>query len=128
MSSLLSVVWLRIFLVAAVTFRQHALMEDARYQDAVGRNPVEQNVPSVFDAAQTGPYVIAGTTQRRVVRKLSATRFETVDVTDGLILSPGSQCVGGDIQQVGLGQAGQTVFSHRLALFLGTLKCLPNPA
>ncbi len=50
MSSLLSVVWVRIFLVDVVTFRQHTLMEDARYQNAVGCEPVEQNVPSMFNA------------------------------------------------------------------------------
>jgi hypothetical protein len=110
-----------------VTFRQHPLMEDARYQDAVGSNPVEQNVPSMLHAVQAGPHVIAGAAQLRVICEPLATYFKIVNVTDGLILSPGSLCIGGDIHQVGLGKAGQTVCSHQLALLLRSLKCLPNP-
>ena len=93
-------------------------MEDARYHDAPGFNPVKQNMPRVFHAAQPGPHMIAGATQHRIVRKLSATGFEIVDITDGLILPLGTQCVGGDVEQVGLGQAGQTESSHPLGLFL----------
>ncbi len=65
-------------------------MEDARYQDPLGFNPVEQNMPPVFHAAQAGPYVIASAAQPGVVRKLPATRFKIVNVMDGLILSPSS--------------------------------------
>src|SRR5271165_170310 len=122
-----STLQLRTFLVDALSFREHALVEYARYQDPLGFNPVEQNMPPVFHAAQAGPHMIAGTTQLGVVGKLSATGFQIVDVTDGLVLPPGVQCAGGDVQQVGLGEAGQTVCSHRLPLFLGTLQCAPNP-
>jgi len=102
-------------------------MEDAGYHDALGFNPVKQNMPRVFHAAQARSHMIAGATQLWVVRKLSAAGFEIVDVTDGLTLPPGTQCVDGDVEQVGLGQAGQTECSHRLELFLGMLKCPPDP-
>src|SRR5271157_1696220 len=84
-----STLQLRTFLVDALSFREHALVEYARYQDPLGFNPVEQNMPPVFHAAQAGPHMIAGTTQLGVVGKLSATGFQIVDVTDGLVLPPG---------------------------------------
>src|SRR5208337_3680413 len=123
-----SALWLRIFLVDVLSFRQHALMEDARYQDPLAFNPVEENMPPVFHAAQARPDVIAGATHLGVVCKLAATGFEIVNVTDGLILSPSSQRVSGDVQKVSLGKARQAVCSHRLAfLRLRPLKCLPHP-
>lgn len=84
-------------------------------------------MPPVFHAAQAGPHMIASATHLRVGRKLSTTGFKIVDITDGLTLSPGAQCVGGDVEQVGLSQAGQTESSHQLELFLGMLQCTPYP-
>ena len=77
-----SALWFRVFLVDALSFRQHPVVQDARYQDPFGFNPVEQNMPPVFHAAQAGPHVIAGAAQFRVVGKLLATGFEIVDVTN----------------------------------------------
>jgi hypothetical protein len=124
-----SAAWFRGILIDALSFRQHALVEDAGYQDTLGFNPVEQNMPPAFHAAQAGPDVIAGTTHLGVIRKLAATGFKIVDVTEGLILSPGLQRVGGDVPKVSLGKARQAVCSHRLArlLRLRPLKCLPYP-
>ena len=49
------------FLVDAMSFWQHALMEEARYQDASGRDPIENHMPGMFHAAQAGPDMVADT-------------------------------------------------------------------
>jgi hypothetical protein len=51
-------------------------------------------------AAQAGPDLIARAAQLRRIFELPATRFKAVNVTDGLISTPGVQSVGRDPQQV----------------------------
>ena len=73
-------------------------MEDARYDYAFRFNPIEQYMAPIFRAAQAGPDLIARAAQLRLICELPATRFKAVNVTDGLILTPGVQSVGRDSQ------------------------------
>jgi len=42
------------FIFKILLFREHALMQDARDEDAVPILPVKEDVPSIFKAMQTG--------------------------------------------------------------------------
>ena len=83
-------------------------MEDARYQDGPGFNPIKHLMAPVFPAAQAGPDMIAGAAQLRVIRELLATRFKASEIADGLIVAPCMQGVGADVRQVGLLLGGTT--------------------
>jgi hypothetical protein len=73
-----------------LSFGQHALVEDARYQNTLGFNPVKHNMASVFHAAQAMPDVIAGAAYLRLIHELPATCFKGINIADGLILAPGT--------------------------------------
>jgi hypothetical protein len=103
----------RRFIVNALSFGQHPLMEDAIYDDASRFYPIKQNMAPILHAAQARPDVIARAAQLRIVQKLSATRFEAVDVADGLILTPSVQSVVCDLQQVCLSHARKAISTHR---------------
>jgi hypothetical protein len=87
-------------------------VEDARYDYAIRFNPVKHYMAPILQATQAGPDLIARTAQLRLIYELPATRFEAVNVTDSLILTPGFQSVGRDPQQVCLGHARKAIPSH----------------
>jgi hypothetical protein len=100
--------WLRLCRIVLPTmfFWQHALMQDARYQDAPRFDPIKHHMQAMFHAAQAGPNVIAEAAQLRVVRKALATGFKAIEVADGLVFAPCVKSVGADVHEVGLGKAG----------------------
>src|SRR5271154_1213315 len=108
----LSTVWLLSLFVDTLSFWQHALMQDARYQDSPGFTPVENNMSPVFHATQAGPDLITGAAQLWIIPELLAARFKSLDIADRLIFSPFIQRVSADVHQVRLGKAGETEFSH----------------
>lgn len=78
-------------------------MWDADHKNAAFLLPVEHHVLALFHAAQSGPYLIAGTSKRRVVSQTLTTRFELVEIEAGLCRAPLLQRVCADGQQVSLG-------------------------
>jgi hypothetical protein len=52
---------------------------------------------SVFHATQAKSDLIAGAAELRTIHELLAARFKTVDIADGLILSPVVQRVSADV-------------------------------
>ena len=48
-----------LFLLDAMSFWQHALVKDARNQDAARFDPIKHHMPGMFHAAQAGPDIIA---------------------------------------------------------------------
>jgi hypothetical protein len=80
--------WPVVFVVGALSFGQHALMQDAGNQNAAGRLTVKDNVSAVLHSPKSGTNIIAHPTQRGVNGKHLAARFQIVDVTSGLALPP----------------------------------------
>lgn len=87
-------------------------MKNTGNQDAAGVVPVEHDMAAVFHAPQARAYFFTGPAQLRIVCELPATRFEIVNIANGLVLSPGVQGVAGDVHKVGLGTARKTERGH----------------
>lgn len=49
-----------VLIVGHLSFEKHALMQNAGYQDASSRSPVEHNVTAMFHATQAGTNRITG--------------------------------------------------------------------
>jgi hypothetical protein len=77
--------------VDGVTPRPHPLVQDAGDENASRFTPEKHYVPALFHAAQARANMIAGAAGRRVVGQPPATSFKVVDVTHGLVFSPGAQ-------------------------------------
>lgn len=74
----------------SVSTGKHPLVQDARNQNAPGIGPVEDDMPSVLQATQSGTKVITGSTRFTVVGKHLATSPEIGKIADRLIHTPGS--------------------------------------
>ena len=71
-----------------MSLRQHALMEDARNQDSAGLLAIEQDMPAVFKAAQSGTNMLAKAAESRLARQHLATILKFAEVAGGLGLAP----------------------------------------
>jgi len=87
-------------------------VQDAGNQNALGILSVEDDVPAMFDSAKTRRDIVARAAQSRAVGKPSAAVFETFDVTDGLVFAPPTEGIRADVEQVGLGAAGEPGLGH----------------
>ena len=81
-----------------MTCWQHALVEDAGDEDELGGRSVEDNVPSLFHAAQTGPDVIAGAAQQGLIRESLTTGFDLREIANCLFFAPAIQGISADVQ------------------------------
>jgi hypothetical protein len=71
-----------------MSFWHHPLMQDAGDHNACRFPPIENHVPTVFHALQTGADVVTGAACHRIIREHLATNLEVVDVTGSLIFAP----------------------------------------
>ena len=78
----------RVSIVDGVSFGQHALMKDARNQNASRLLAVKDNVPAAFHSTKAGTNIVARSAQRGIIGKHLATRLKIIDVMDGLVLAP----------------------------------------
>jgi hypothetical protein len=101
-------------------------MEDTGNEHAASVFPVEHNMTTVFQAAQTGPDVITEAAQVRIAGELLATGFQIVYVPNRLVLAPALEGITGNFHQVGFGAAGKTEAGHDLAPLLMQLEPLPD--
>jgi len=107
--------WPGIFIIDSLSLRQHALMQDTTNQNASRLVPVEHNMPAVFHTMETSANVISRPPQCRVIGEHLAARLKVVDVSNGLPLAPGAECIVYNAQEVGFGATGETNESHCLA-------------
>ena len=68
----------------------------------------------LFHPAQTWPDILAGTTQRRVLRQLQAACLNGPDITNLLRFAPEVEGIFGDADQIGLGPCGEPDICHLL--------------
>lgn len=61
--------------------RQHALVQNARNEDAVPLRPVEQHMLPLFKASQSGTNPLAWPPQRRIACKRLCATLEAAEVT-----------------------------------------------
>jgi hypothetical protein len=101
-----------VLIVDGVSFGQHALMQDARNQNAATFLAVEHDMPAMLVTAQAGANVFAKSACRRVFGKRLATNLKLVDVADHLGLAPFAKGVIGDAQQVSLSAARKSKPGH----------------
>ena len=81
-------------------FGKHALVQNARNQNAVLLLAVEDNVGAMFQTAQAGPNVVGFPAQFGMAGQGLTTRFQFGQIASGLGLAPGLQTVGSNFQQV----------------------------
>ena len=105
---------------------QHVLVQDAGDQNTSSRPPVKHNMPAALHTTQARANVVTRPTHCRVIGEHLATCFQVVDITIGLSLAPGTQCIVGDAQQVSFGTAGKTDTSHCLTLSPRKGESLPD--
>lgn len=101
-----------ILIVDGVSIGQHALMQDARNQDAAALLAVEHDVLAMLMTAQARPNVITEPAERWFAGQRLATRFQLAEVTGGLGFAPFAKGVVADVQQVSLGAARESKPSH----------------
>ena len=107
--------------------RKHALMKNAAYQNAPSILAVEDNVPAMLHAAQARANMFTSPPEFRISGELPATRFQIVDVTDGLVRAPTAEGIGADLQQVGFGTLREAERCHGLARRAWKLECFADP-
>jgi hypothetical protein len=61
--------WPVVFVVDALSFGQHALMQDAGNQNAAGRLAVKDNVSVVLHSSKSGTNIVTHPAQRWVISK-----------------------------------------------------------
>jgi len=85
--------------------RQHALVEDARDENAIIEAAVKEHMPPFFktEKARTNP--VAWPTEQRVACKQPCRALKLNDVTLGLSYAPGLKSVCADAEQIGFGGA-----------------------
>src|ERR1035437_6448375 len=106
------VLCLGVLIVDGVSIGQHALMQDARNQDAAALLAVEHDVHAMLMTAQAKPNVIAEPAERWIEGQRLATRFQFAEVTGGLGFAPFAKGVVADVQQVSPGAARESKPSH----------------
>lgn len=85
--------------------RQHALVQDARDENALFLATVEEHMPVSFKAKQAGANPLAKPTEQRITGEQLGAAFEAVEVTLCLSRAPGLKSVCANVQQVCLGIA-----------------------
>lgn len=101
--------------VDSLSFRQHALVQDAGNQNASCVLAVKHNVPAALHPAEARTNIVTLPAQRWVIGKHLATGIEIVEVTDGLVFTPGAERIRSDAEQVGFGPTRETKCGHGLA-------------
>jgi hypothetical protein len=86
-------------------FRLHALMQNARDQDAAGLPTVEHHKSALLKALQSGTNFRASTTKFWAVGKPLATCLECIEITDGLIGFPRAKRISANLKQIRFGAA-----------------------
>jgi hypothetical protein len=98
--------------VNGVSIGQHALMQDARNQNASALLAVENDVHAMFMTAQAGANVVTESAQRRIASQRLATNLQLAEVTSGLGSAPFAKGVIADAQQVGLSTTRKSERGH----------------
>ena len=101
-----------VLVVEGVSIGQHALMQDARNQNATTLLSVKHHVLAVLQAPQARTNVVTEPAQRRIVSKHLATNLKLAEVTGSLGAAPGAKGVIADAQQIGLGAARKSKRGH----------------
>lgn len=94
--------------------RQHSIVQDTHDDNACIGDAVEDNVPVVLAAQETGPKIVTSTAQTGSFRQAEAKGFQFVEVLRGLTRPPEGEGVTADIRKVPFGATGETKRGHRL--------------
>lgn len=101
-------------------------MQNSRHHNTLRLLSIEDDMPATFQAAQTGPNIIACAASRGIFSEHPATRLQIIKVTDGLILTPVFERITSDTQQVALSAARKPELSHALSRRLGKAERSPD--
>jgi len=71
-----------------VDFREHPLVQNSDYPDAVGDAPEKNDMTALFGTPKAGAYGIAAPPRRGILSQISAAHFEGVEAANRLFLSP----------------------------------------
>ena len=83
-----------------VFFGEHALVQDARNQNAAAMPAIKYDVHPVLEAMQTGANIFAQPAEGRIVCERLATNLQFAQVSSGLRFAPGAKTVIADAEQV----------------------------
>jgi hypothetical protein len=92
---------------------QHALVQDAAYQDAGQFAAKENDVAGLLRAQQAGTDVIARSTEHGRVGHALAVVVKEGEISVGLICAPGAHGVGSDIVEIRLGRREKRTLATR---------------
>jgi hypothetical protein len=115
-----------VVIIDGVSFRKHALVQDARYQNAVGGLSAKHGMLGALHPAEAGPNLATRPPERRIIGEHLATSLKIIKVTDGLVFTPGTEGMCADAEQVGFGPARETICGHGLAGRCGKVQCFSD--
>jgi hypothetical protein len=92
--------WHVVFVVNALVFRQHALMQDSGNEDTSGFLPVKDNMLALLHATHAWTNMFAGTPKGWIVRKQPAAIFQLAEVALSLGCTPGVERIVTDVVQI----------------------------
>jgi hypothetical protein len=109
-----------------VSFGKHALVQDARNQNAPGVRSVKYNMFAALHPPEAGTNIVTRSPQLGIIGKHLTTGLKIINVTDGLVFAPGAEGIRADAEQVGFGSARETNRGHRLARRRGKVQCFSD--
>jgi hypothetical protein len=100
-------------IVNSVSFGKHALVQDARNQNASGVLSVKHDMLAALHPTEAGTNIVTRSAQRGIIGKQLATGLKIINVTDGLVFAPRVKRISADAEQIGFGPSGETKRGHR---------------